>query len=149
MIDLTNDDATELGTRCRELDITARADPGMAEEPPTFDVPGMHSYRVHLRGYRPHLISHLISDYTDAVSVDFYQGSGHTKPPTVADVMHCVLSDASARHHGSFEDWAAEYGFDEDSRKAEQIYHRCLKTATAMLDYFGEGVLCQLEQLEH
>lgn len=149
MIDLKDNDASELGIRCRELGITATAEPGMTEELPTFDVSGMQSHRVHLRGYRPHLISHLIADCKDAVSVDFYQGSAHTEPPTVADVMYCVLSDASARHHGNFEDWVSEYGYDEDSRRAEQIYHRCLKTAYDLVDYFGEDIVRQLEQLEH
>jgi len=144
MIDLTNDDSSELGIRCRELGITATADPEMTEELPLFDVSEMHSYRVHLRYHFPG-----DSRRSKFASVDFYQGSAHTKPPTVADVLYCILSDASARHHGSFEDWAQEYGFDEDSRKAEQIYRRCLKTAEDMVDCFGEDTICQLEQLEH
>lgn len=142
VIDLKNDDASELGIRCRELDITARAEPGKTDEPPTFDASGMRSYRVHLRYWSRRRTA-------ESASVDFYQGSAHKEPPTVADVMYCVLSDASARHHGSFEDWAADYGYDDDSRKAERIYNRCLKTAEAAVDYFGEAVLCELEQLEH
>ena len=155
MIDLKNNDASELASGAG-LDITATAEPGMTEEPPTFDVSGMRSYRVHLQYLIPEdpqlsgNAARLRSGTRLTVaSVDFYQGSAHKEPPTVADVMHCVLLDASARHHGSFEDWAAEYGYDDDSRKAERIYERCLKTAEAAVDYFGEAVLCELEQLEH
>lgn len=49
--------------------------------------------------------------------------------PDFADVLYCLVWDASAIDFPGFEEWAREYGFDTDSRKAEQIYRACLDTA--------------------
>lgn len=50
----------------------------------------------------------------------------HVKPvaPTAAAVLYCLLSDASATDQ-CFADWASEYGYDTDSRKAFAIYEAC------------------------
>lgn len=56
----------------------------------------------------------------------FSQGSAHTKPPTVEDVLDCIAADCSgALNARGFEDWASEYGYDPDSRKAEDTYRAC------------------------
>lgn len=53
----------------------------------------------------------------------FSQGSAHTKAPTLADIIDCLASDASSFDNAdSFEDWASDMGWDEDSRKAERCY---------------------------
>jgi hypothetical protein len=46
--------------------------------------------------------------------------------PKLADVLHSLLSDGAAFFDGlTFEDWANEYGFDTDSRKAEATFREC------------------------
>lgn len=45
--------------------------------------------------------------------------------PDAADVLHSLLLDASVTYATCFEDWASEYGYDTDSRKAEDIYNAC------------------------
>jgi hypothetical protein len=55
------------------------------------------------------------------MTVDFHQGEGITKDPTAYDVLYCLIADASGIDSG-FEDWAREFGYDTDSRKAEGIY---------------------------
>lgn len=46
--------------------------------------------------------------------------------PQLADVMHSLLSDGEAYFDAmTFEDWAANFGYDADSRKAESIFRKC------------------------
>lgn len=46
--------------------------------------------------------------------------------PSCEDVMDCLASDACGiKNARNFADWCAEYGYDEDSRKAEKTYLAC------------------------
>lgn len=46
--------------------------------------------------------------------------------PSLADVLHSLLSDSAAFFDGqTFEDWAAAFGYDTDSRKAEATFREC------------------------
>jgi hypothetical protein len=67
------------------------------------------------------------------------------KAPTLADVMHSLTMDASVLDCRSFEDWAAEYGYDTDSRKAEQVYDACLKSALELRALVGDSGLRALQ----
>lgn len=46
------------------------------------------------------------------------------EPPTVAEVLDSLVSDASSADQ-SFEDWCGDMGMDADSRKAEATYNAC------------------------
>jgi len=48
--------------------------------------------------------------------------------PEFADVLYCLVADASVIDFPGFEEWAREYGYNPDSRKAEQAYRACLET---------------------
>ncbi len=54
----------------------------------------------------------------------FYSmGIGLKGKPQLEQVLDSLASDASGYDNArSFEEWASEYGYDEDSRKAEKIY---------------------------
>jgi hypothetical protein len=68
-----------------------------------------------------------------AFSLYFSMGSAHTSPPTLADVLDCLASDASGYENSKdFESWASEYGYDADSRSAEKIY-RAVKRQSEQL----------------
>lgn len=54
-----------------------------------------------------------------------------------ADFVQSLCLEASALDHGSFEDWAREFGYDEDSRKAEKIYRECLQHAIMLRAMLG------------
>jgi hypothetical protein len=70
------------------------------------------------------------------MTVPWRQGIGIQTNPTAEDVMESLLSDAAGFDNArSFEDWAAEYGYDTDSRKAEKIY-RSVETQTIKLARF-------------
>lgn len=70
----------------------------------------------------------------------FSQGSALTEPPTLADVLDCLASDAaSVENASSFEEWCAEYGCDTDSRKAERTYNACKKQADDLKRLLGSA----------
>jgi hypothetical protein len=70
----------------------------------------------------------------------FSKGYGHNgKEPIVEEVLDCLASDASGFDNArSFEDWASEYGYDEDSRKAEKIYNTISKEAKKLKAFLGD-----------
>jgi hypothetical protein len=46
--------------------------------------------------------------------------------PTLPDVVHSLLMDGTAFFDAAtFEQWASDFGYDADSRKAEAIYKAC------------------------
>ncbi len=55
--------------------------------------------------------------------VFFSQGAAFTGAPSAESVLECLASDAaSLRGIGGFPEWAADLGYDSDSRKAEATY---------------------------
>lgn len=69
-----------------------------------------------------------------------------TIEPKLTDVVHSLIMDASVLDSGGFEDWAAELGYDTDSRKAESIYRECLEIALKLRAGLGEAVLSKLRE---
>lgn len=52
------------------------------------------------------------------------QKDAQPSPPTVADLLDCLASDASTYDNcRDFADWCNEFGYDEDSRTAERTYN--------------------------
>ena len=48
--------------------------------------------------------------------------------PVLADVLYSLLADSSIGRNGeSFSDFCADFGYDEDSRKAFNTYEACLE----------------------
>jgi hypothetical protein len=61
--------------------------------------------------------------------VPFSQGSAHTEPPTAADVLDCLASDAATVENArDVLDFAAEMGFDLDSHKNRERARRTFET---------------------
>lgn len=70
--------------------------------------------------------------------VYFSMGFGLKGAPELAQVLECLASDAAGYENArDFEDWAETYGYDTDSRKAEQTYNTIWEQITAMQDYLG------------
>lgn len=75
------------------------------------------------------------------------QGFARPLPsPTVADVLYSLCCDAGALDYASFEDWAPDFGYSEDSREAERIYRACLEIALKLRNAIGEAGLEQLRE---
>jgi len=83
-----------------------------------------HGYTVQLRYQRR------------SMTVDFWCGSAITREPTAEDVLECLLSDASSADQ-PFEQWAGEYGYDIDSRKAERIYRQVQRQTASVRRLLG------------
>lgn len=59
--------------------------------------------------------------------------------PTAADVLGCVLLDASGVVRGqTFDEWAADYGYDTDSRRAEALYRRVVEQTDRLRELLGD-----------
>lgn len=84
----------------------------------------------------------------------FSMGLGLHGEPQAADVLDCLASDAAGvENAGDFEDWASEYGYDTDSRKAERIYKNCKRAANRLYKFLNSdseiynGLLFETEKL--
>jgi hypothetical protein len=69
----------------------------------------------------------------------FWTGTGWTSKPNTFDAAHCVLSDASGFENSQgFEDWASDYGYDTDSRDAEDIYRATERVHRNIMRLLGD-----------
>lgn len=62
------------------------------------------------------------------------------------DVIWSLVCDSSVIDAGGFESWAADYGYDTDSRKAESVYRECLELALKMRAGIGGDNLDTLRE---
>jgi hypothetical protein len=86
----------------------------------------------------------------------FYYSKGYGlngEPPTVEEVLDCLASDAAGVQDAGadFAEWASEYGYDTDSRKANKIFTACLRQAERLKSLFSgaeyETLLWHTERL--
>lgn len=85
----------------------------------------------------------------NSVSFDFwnsYRDSGEGKTPTVYDVLSCISGDVYCAD--TFEDFCSEFGYDIDSRKAEQTYRRCKILASKLSRFFTDIEIRDLQEIQ-
>ena len=63
--------------------------------------------------------------------------------PTAYDVLACLTKNDP----GTFEDFCSEFGYDEDSRKAEKIYNAVLDEWKNVCVLFTDGEIEQLQEI--
>lgn len=69
----------------------------------------------------------------------FSMGSANTDEPVIKDLFQSLSMDsAGVENNPTFEEWAREYGFDEDSRKAEKSYNTTRKIAESLKKFLGD-----------
>lgn len=103
----------------------------------TTDIAEYHGVKTDQDGWKHHAWTVEITARNDATSqtatmrgIQYKTGTGLVDddgtptPPATVDVVHAVAMDSDALNMG-FVEWAEEYGFDTDSRKAEAMYRRC------------------------
>lgn len=66
--------------------------------------------------------------------------------PKLADVISSLVLDSDVIEHPDFELWAAEFGYDIDSRKAEAIYRACLDIALKLRAGIGDEGVAKLRE---
>lgn len=73
-----------------------------------------------------------------ALSTYYSMGPALEREPTAEEVLDCLASDAAGWENASgFEDWAGEYGYDTDSRRAERIYVTVGRAALDLKNFLG------------
>ncbi len=83
-----------------------------------------------------------------AIETRYSQGSAIKTNPELHDVLASLLMDAGTLYEGqTFEDWAAELGYNEDSRKAERIYESCRKIEAHLNEMFSSSEMDDLREL--
>ncbi len=83
----------------------------------------------------------------------FHMGPGHVTKrrsprgaseeptaPTAASVLCCLVSDAMGVEGRTFEEWASDYGYDTDSRRAEFTYNACVMVNNRIWTFLGEDL---------
>lgn len=71
---------------------------------------------------------------------------GYVEPPKAADIVHSLIVDSEVMDYATFEQWAAEFGYDPDSRKAESIYRACLDIALRLRAGLGDAAMAELRE---
>jgi hypothetical protein len=66
--------------------------------------------------------------------------------PDPVDVIHSLVMDAGVIDYARYEDWASEFGYDPDSRKAETTYRACLQHALALREAVGDAGIQELRE---
>lgn len=80
----------------------------------------------------------LLSKGDQSMTIPWRQGMGITHEPELSDVLEALLSDAAGYDNAQdFEDWASEYGYDTDSRKAEKVYKSVGEQTEQLRDLLG------------
>lgn len=77
-------------------------------------------------------------------SSDFWpKKSAPIKPKTI-DVLYSLSMDSDVLESSGFEEWASNFGYETDSRKADSIYRACLEIALKLKAVIGNDGLEQL-----
>jgi hypothetical protein len=83
------------------------------------------------------------------MTVHYSMGYAHSREPEAPEILDCLRSDYESTMWGTnFEDWAREFGYDSDSRKAERIYHACIESGRKLKQFIGDDVNTFLEDVE-
>jgi hypothetical protein len=107
-----------------------------ADSNPNMDDTDMDHWRCKLRRAGPP---------SARMTIYFSMGFGlKGAEPTLAEVLDCLASDAAGVENAQgFEDWAGEYGYDSDSRKAERTFRVCEKQAERLKQFIGDDATYQ------
>lgn len=80
----------------------------------------------------------IANSWQATMEVPFSQGAALTDEPTLPRVLDCLAMDAASIENArDFEAWAAEFGYDTDSRKAERIFNICTEQAGELRELLG------------
>lgn len=126
---MTNDERSDLERLCAARNVRAMVGIGSAPFPESWGTPKGkpgRSWRVHLK-YQGRTMG----------PVDFFTGSGIMRKPGAADVLSCLISDAFAGEQ-TFADFCGDFGYDEDSRKAERTWKQCAAYAGHVRHLLGD-----------
>lgn len=80
-----------------------------------------------------------------SLTIPFSMGPAHTDEPDIGNVLDALTSDASGFENApTFEDWAGEYGYDTDSRKAEKTFRAVKEQSERFMRFVGKTAYDEL-----
>lgn len=79
----------------------------------------------------------------EALMVLWFSGRAAVHSVSCADVLNYLAMDTSGIE-GSFEEWARDLGYDEDSRAAERIYNACVDQSAELHRLLGQELFDEL-----
>ena len=129
-------DPMKLPELLEKLGVRAKAHPAplpahlVANFGSTRDVSKGTSWKVDLIGFDKRGAARVLQ-------TPYWQGSAHKGPPSAADVVYSLVSDASCVT-GSFEDYCSDMGCDPDSRRAERTYESIKAMKPRLEKFFGD-----------
>jgi len=89
-----------------------------------------------------------VADY-EAIRRDCATQPREGQPKEPLEALWSIAGDCRGVSQCSgFEDWATEYGYDPDSRKAEGIYRECHKQWTSLRYHIGDAGVEALANVE-
>ncbi|MCA8487253.1 hypothetical protein LGM85_25260 [Burkholderia multivorans] len=88
-----------------------------------------------------------------AMAFTIMPGKEEFPAPTLQEVLHALTEDTLVMHYLTYEEWAADFGYDPDSRKGEKVYEECRLQVSKLSDVLGDpdkienlrGILQDLE----
>lgn len=80
-------------------------------------------------------------------SGEYSQGSAVMGSPTLEDILQSLRCDVS-NMPCDFEDWAGDFGYDTDSRRAYSMYEECYNTYGQLEDNLGREVFQEFMRCE-
>jgi hypothetical protein len=92
-------------------------------------------------------VRNRMNSFSPSMVVYFSQGSAHKNAPTCADVLDCLASDSNGLDQ-SFEDWARDLGYSEDSLSAFKTYKICNRQSARLKTVLGDTAFDELLQCE-
>ena len=96
---------------------------GAVTEKATIEIIDGPDYRRDEQGWEHHAYTLRVYYGDRYMDTPWKQGLGITDDPDIESVLESLASDAAGYVNAQdFEDWASEYGYDTDSRKAFALY---------------------------
>lgn len=80
-------------------------------------------------------------------SLKFTMGNAEFPNPTLKEVLESLAFDADVKNHLSFESWAREFGYNDDSREAELVYKSCQKAAEGLARVVGSDNIDKIREM--
>lgn len=93
------------------------------------------------------VITRQVNGKTIEIEGEYSQGSGIKELPTKADYILALLTDTSGIEGQTFKDFCSNFGYDEDSRRAERIYRACMNEYEDLRKMFTKQELRKLYKL--
>ena len=107
--------------------------------PVRLEIVEFHGIQSDDEGWEHNSYSVRLTRGDESLNTPWRQGLGIKDSPTASDVLSSLIMDAVGFANArNFEDWASEYGYDTDSRKAFATFELIDNLTDQLRDLLGE-----------